>query len=136
VGINNDGVILAHAQMRQGENHAVLLIPMAMAVDNNRDGQITFDSADQTTADTPYRFWINDSKEKGDDESAGGADDQIPGQSYFNANYSLTHVNGSSDLVNFFPVVLCLSDVLQWLPPTNGWEYHLTQNDAGWAMAR
>jgi hypothetical protein len=131
VGINNDGVILAHAHNAAGENHAVLLIPMAMAVDNNRDGQITFDSADQTTANTPYRFWVNDSKEGGDDESAGGADDQIPGQSYFNANFSLTHVNGSSDLVNFFPVALCLSNVLQWLPPTNGWEYHLTQNDAG-----
>ena len=52
-----------------GEKHAVLLVPMAMAVDNNRDGQITFDAADQTTADKPYRFWINDSQEHGDEES-------------------------------------------------------------------
>jgi len=56
VGINNDGVILAHAHNAAGENHAVLLIPMAMAVDNNRDGQITFDAADQTSNDEPYRF--------------------------------------------------------------------------------
>ena len=100
-------------------------------VDNKRDGQISLDGSDDTAQDKPFRFWINDSKEHGDDESAGGADDQIPGQSYFNANYSLKHVNGSSDLVNFFPVALCLSNVLQWLPPTNGFEYHLTQNDAG-----
>ena len=62
---------------------------------------------------------------------AGGADDQIPGQYYFKANYSLTHVNGRSDLVNFFPVGLCLSNVMQWLQFTNGWEYRLSQNDPG-----
>lgn len=111
-------------------------VNLQLAVDANRDGNITFDiqgqpGPDHTSADKPYRFWVNDSKESGDDESSGGADDQIPGQSYFNANYSLAHVNGSSDLVNFFPVALCLSNVLQWLPPTNGWEYHLTQNDVG-----
>jgi hypothetical protein len=128
VGINNDGLILAHAFNAAGEKHAVLLIPMAMAVDNNRDGQITFDVADQTTADKPYRFWINDSKEHGDDESDVGADDQIPGQSYFKANYSLIHVNGRSDVVNFFPVVLRLSNTLQLLSPTNGYEYHLLQD--------
>jgi hypothetical protein len=98
-----------------------------MLVDNSHSGNLN----SLTTPNSPYRFWINDSKESGDDESSGGADDQIPGQSYFNANYSLTHVNGSSDLVNFFPVALCLSNVLQWLPPTNGCEYHLMQNDAG-----
>jgi hypothetical protein len=63
VGINNDGLILADAQNAAGENHAVLLIQTAMAVDNNRDGKITFDSADQTTANTPYRFWINDDQD-------------------------------------------------------------------------
>ena len=63
VGINNDGVILAHAFNAAQEKHAVLLIPMAMAVDNNRDGQITFDAADQTSADKPYRFWVNDDQD-------------------------------------------------------------------------
>jgi hypothetical protein len=63
VGINNDNLILAYAQNRDGESHSVLLIPMAMAVDNNRDGQITFDAADQTTADKPYRFWVNDDQD-------------------------------------------------------------------------
>jgi hypothetical protein len=129
VGINNDGVILAHAQNTAGEKHAVLLIPMAMAVDNNRDGEITFDDDDQTTADMPYRFWINDSHESSDEVLL--AEDQIPGQSFFNANYSLIHVNGRSDLVNFFPVALRLGNVLRLLSPTNGYEYHLVQDDAG-----
>ena len=102
------------------------------AVDNNRDGNITFDSAgqvnpDQTTAANPYRFWINDSQEHGDDESSGGTDDQIPGSS--TPNYSWNHPQGRSDYVNFFPVALCLSNILQWLPFTNGIEYHLSQAD-------
>jgi Alpha/beta hydrolase of unknown function (DUF900) len=135
VGINNDGVILAHAANAAGEKHAVLLIPMAMAVDNNRDGQITFDSADQTTTDTPYRFWINDSQEHDDDESAVGADDQIPGIAYTNIlqpnypNYRHIRMQGRSDLVNFFPVALQLGNILRLLPPTNGYEYHLYQAD-------
>jgi Fungalysin metallopeptidase (M36)/IgGFc binding protein/Bacterial Ig domain/K319L-like, PKD domain/Fungalysin/Thermolysin Propeptide Motif/Fibronectin type III domain len=64
VDINNDGLILAHASDGTGIKHAVLLIPMAMAVDNNRDGNITFDDADKTTADKPYRFWLNDDQDE------------------------------------------------------------------------
>jgi len=135
VGINDDGVILAHAASAAGEKHAVLLVPMAMAVDNNRDGQITFDAADQTSNDEPYRFWINDSQEHDDDESAVGADDQIPGIAYTNIlqsiypNYRHIRVQGRSDLVNFFPVALRLGNILRLLPPSNGYEYHLYQAD-------
>ena len=118
---------------------------LQLAVDANRDGDISFDqpgqtNPDQTTAAKPYRFWINDSKESGDDESSGGADDQIPGQPSFGeddnrnpipyANYAHNQIQGRSDLVNLFPVALCLSNVLQWLPPTNGYEYHLVQGDS------
>ena len=95
-----------------------------LAVDNNRDGQITFDNTDATTQINPYRFWANDSQEGGDISSAA---DDIPGSS--SPNYNGDHANGRSDLVNFFPVALCLSNVLQWLPPTNGFEYHLSQAD-------
>jgi len=99
-----------------------------LAVDNNRDGQITFDqpgqiNPDDTTPAKPYRFWINDSKESGD--IASGADDQIPGSSP--ANYSWNHPQGRSDYVNFFPVALCLSNVLQLMPTTDGYEYRLYQ---------
>jgi len=102
-------------------------VNLQLAVDANRDGNITFDAADQTTTDTPYRFWVNDSKEHGDVTSGS---DTVPGQSASAANYSLNHVNGRCDLINFFPVALCLSNVMQWLPPTNGWEYHLSQADS------
>ena len=121
-------------------NVQALDITHILAVDNNRDGKIAFDDSDTTMPSKPFRFWINDSKESGDDESAGGADDQIPGQPSTvdngggiqipNANYANNQINGRSDLVNFFPVALCLNDILQWLPPTNGFEYHLLQADS------
>jgi hypothetical protein len=112
--------------------------------DLNRDGQITFDGSDKTSPDKPFRFWINDSKESGDDESGGGADDQIPGQPETDvvidpsggggvvlphANYARNKVNGRSDLVNYFPVALNLGNLLQCLPITNGFEYHLIQEN-------
>ena len=128
VGINNNGLILAYATNNaKGEIHAVLLMQMKMAVDNNRDGRISLGEEDQTTPQKPYRFWINDSNEHDDDESAVGADDQIPGSSSPNKNDFV--VNGRSDLVNFFPVALCFSNILEVMAPTNGYEYHLSQGD-------
>ena len=96
-----------------------------LAVDANRDGNITFNAQDQASANNPYRFWINDSQESGDVTSGS---DTVPGSS--SPNYALNQVNGRCDLINFFPVALCLSNVLQWLPPANGWEYHLSQADS------
>ena len=111
---------------------------LQIAVDNNRDGQITFDGSDQTSAANPYRFWINDTQEHGDDEtSEGEADDQVPGIAYNSVqqpvypNFSHSRVQGRSDLVNFFPVALCLSNTLQLLPPSSGYEYHLYDADSG-----
>ena len=64
VGINNDGLILADAEDSAGNNHSLLLVPMALAVDNNRDGIISFDDSDKTTPTTPYRFWLNDDQDE------------------------------------------------------------------------
>ena len=128
VGINNDGLILAYAQNAAGENHAVLLLNMAMAVDNNRDRHISFGQEDQATSQNPYRFWINDSREHDDDMTSDGADFQIPGLS--SPNYANHRVNGASDLVNFFPVALNLSNALQFMPSSQGYEYHLVQDDS------
>jgi hypothetical protein len=129
VDINNNGLILAQAYDANGVKHAVLLITLQMAVDNNRDGRISFGDEDRTTANNPYRFWINDSQEHDDDEtSEGGSDDQIPRSS--TPNYAMSRINGDSDFVNFFPVVLNLSNALQMLPPSDGYEYHLVQDDS------
>jgi hypothetical protein len=68
VGINNDGLILAHALKTtrdqlgnaKTEDHAALLVTAQLAVDANHDGGIMFDDADLTTQNKPYRFWLND----------------------------------------------------------------------------
>jgi len=97
-----------------------------LAVDNNRDGSLSLDDSDATAPARPFRFWINNFQESGDVLSDGK--DSIPG--YGSPNYARSQVNGRSDLVNFFPVALCVSNILQWLSPTNGYEYHLSQTNS------
>jgi pimeloyl-ACP methyl ester carboxylesterase len=124
-------------------NVKVTQLNMQMSVDNNRDGKITTDVSDLTTALRPYRFWINDSQENGD--IASDADQQIPGQQatvqVFDpttdtsttipvANYAENEIYGRSDLVNYFPVELNFSNALQVLPPSSGYEYHLVSQDS------
>ena len=109
---------------------------MQLAVDNNRDGRINFDGSDATSPAKPYRFWINDSKEGGDIASV---ENQIPGvpliepdpetRQSSTLNFALSHVNGRSDVVNFFPVTLQLGEILGQLRPEDGYEYHLYQVD-------
>jgi hypothetical protein len=38
-------------------------VNLQLAVDANRDGNITFDNQDQTSASNPYRFWVNDDED-------------------------------------------------------------------------
>jgi hypothetical protein len=52
----------------------VKLFPVEVAVDADRDGEITFDGKDKTTAEKPYRFWLND-----DDDGLPGTDDDRNG---------------------------------------------------------
>jgi hypothetical protein len=75
-------------------DYQVAQLNLQLAVDASRDGNITLDSADQTTTAKPFRFWINDAYENSDDESADGADAQIPGNSH--PNYLTTQIQGRS----------------------------------------
>lgn len=106
-------------------NVQALDVTHVWAVDANRDGTIAFDGTHQTSASRPYRFWVNDASESGDISTAANA---VPGAS--SPNCALNNVNGRSDLVNFIPVALNLSSIMQLMPPTNGWEYHLSQADS------
>lgn len=69
--ISPENNLIAGTASREGASHSVLLVPVDMAVDANRDGVIKFagnysDSAvagkpqDKTESSKPFRFWIND----------------------------------------------------------------------------
>ncbi len=86
---------------------------IALCTDANRDGVIdpNFYGPDNTSWQRPFRFWVNDSHDSGDDGGNG-----IPGQTGSNANGQDNNVNGTRDLVNFFPVSLEIQSLLQAYP--------------------
>ena len=52
------------------------LLPMAIAVDANRDGEVKLGSStDKTSQERPYAFWINDDYDRDDDERDSGTAD-------------------------------------------------------------
>jgi hypothetical protein len=122
-GVNSDVTPVA-TQVYQNQaytfNVQAFDITPQMLVDIGRTG-----NANQlTTPDNPYRFWINDAQESGD---VSGSQYYVPGSS--SPNYANSQVNGHADVVNFFPISLSVSNALQMLPLTNGYEYHLSQAD-------
>jgi len=80
--ITSDGVLLAHGtRLSTGQSTDLLLLPVDIAVDANRDGVIKFggnydDPAvagkpqDKTEETKPFRFWCND-----DDDGTGDGED-------------------------------------------------------------
>jgi hypothetical protein len=101
-----------------------LAIRGGIYVDANRDGKIEFDGFDDTTANRPYRFWLND-----DDDSGDMGGDDIPGKTV-SANHANGVVDGTRDLVDFFPVFLDLKQLITVLPPSTSVKYKLKQADS------
>jgi len=149
--INDRGVMLGEQNYTQGgitysDNFILRPIWPQLAVDANRDGQIDLrtngtigseDDSDVTSADNPYRFWINDDDDWGDIQG-----DDIPGQNesfsggYIGgeADYSIAgdgtgRVDGVRDLVDFFPVFFDFKALLTVLPPSDSIKYKLKQAD-------
>lgn len=81
------------------------VIKVNFAVDNNRDGSITFDTVDRTSRTRPFSFWINNDcdSEKGDNP-----DGRAP-------NYSDKNINGIRDLEDFARLHINLSGILPLL---------------------
>ncbi len=60
---NKTGLHLARTEDSVGAITAKLLIPVEVAVDADRNGEITFDQSDKTSAGKPFRFWINNDQD-------------------------------------------------------------------------
>jgi len=84
--INSGGVIAATGTFPgQGDPQALLLLPVELAVDGNHDGTISLSGSggsDQTTADKPYKFWINNNHDGycSDSGETSVQDDLQPGE--------------------------------------------------------
>ncbi|MEI8340804.1 MAG: thrombospondin type 3 repeat-containing protein [Verrucomicrobiota bacterium] len=120
--INNNGAILATAVDDEvGYNHNVLLLPVELVPDFNRDGKIDDKDRGKVTQDKPYHFWVNDDNDSGD---TGG--DDIPGAQ--SPNYADESVNGVRDLIDFFPLSLEMQKLVEILPPSD-YTYELRSSD-------
>ncbi|HTB62594.1 MAG TPA: hypothetical protein VK737_03310 [Opitutales bacterium] len=133
-GLSPNGVVLGTLFDTDYEEDSVprvvVGIQASLAVDNNRDGNISFDVDDQTTATKPFRFWLND-----DDGSGNTSGDDVP-QGTGNGNAfnesgdtGAFCVNGAKDLVNYFPVYLIIGKIVQEFPPSANYTYKLSQTD-------
>jgi hypothetical protein len=95
-------------------------VSLELAVDANHDGQTKLaneDPSDATSANRPYRSWLNDD----DDLHAPGPPQR--------ADYTTAQVDGAKDLEDFFPVVLNLQEMVKALPPDAATKYKLRQAD-------
>jgi hypothetical protein len=99
----------------------VVMLPLGITPDANRDGKIDLSDRDKITPVKPWRFWANDDNDSGDT----GGDDipQTPGSS---ATNGYDHrVNGVRDLIDFFPLDLNLQAALKIFPQEK-YRYKLT----------
>ncbi len=130
--INDKGEIIGAEYAIGGTqgSRAFIMRPIwpSLAVDLNRDGIISLpsdgDKSDLTTPAMPYRFWIND-----DDDDGDLAKNDVPGQepstnddlqSVSGADWVTRYghgvVDGTTDLIDFFPVYLDIKALLSVLP--------------------
>ena len=89
---------------------------ISLNVDANHDGtmDLTYGGPDYVSASNPYRFWVNDVNDSGD---YGG--DGIPGGNGLQPDGTVADtdgnylIQGSRNLVNFFPVYLNIGSLFQ-----------------------
>ena len=86
--------------------------------DYNRDGRIRAEDSGWVYEDNPWRFWINDDNDSGED---GGTD--IPLR-YASTDYTSSGVDGVRDLVDFFPVHFNIRKALEEFPSSE-YSYYL-----------
>ena len=125
-----------------GECGTGIVHAIALDVDANHDGIMDFSytSPDQTTPSHPFRFWVNDDNDIGDDIGDG-----IPGQgtqgdgmrpSLYVDYKAYYKVHGTRDLVDFFPVYVNIGSLFQSNALSAGinyadtnWQFVLSQAD-------
>ena len=102
---------------------------VALATDVNRDGVIdpSLFGPDYTSPDYPFRFWVNDCVDSGDDVGDG-----IPGKGSVGLflYQSSGSVSGTRALVNFFPVQVCIQSLLKAVPSLSTLTFKLRHDES------
>src|SRR6267154_1609760 len=113
---------------RAGRNgyYDVILLQANLAVDGNRDGQMSFDDpfvrdADKTTSDKPYRFWLNDDDDtelnyNGEGGSPTGPleKDQVPAPRPDSSLHKITSKRNLEDFARLWIDLSGATDALDW----------------------
>ncbi len=123
--INNHGLIAGTAVRKDDQDKVrkpVLLLPVDIVPDFNRDGNINNEDRGKVTATEPWRFWINDD----DDTSEADVDDEVEAPTQDAAD---EEVKTKRDLLDFFPLYLDIKELLKVCPPTST-DYFLKQDDS------
>lgn len=98
------------------DNLAFTSVLIRMVTDYDRNGIIDSFDYDKLEAGTPFYFWVNDDADTVDSEVEG---DDIPGQIGNNSTLSFApganQVDGTRDLIDFFPVYFDIQNLLDLL---------------------
>ena len=105
------------------EAMSVIMLPLSITPDTNRDGKIDLADRGKVTPGKPWRFWTNDDNDSG----ATGGDDIPLNPGSEDTNGSDHRVNGVRDLVDFFPLDLDLKTALK-IFPEGRYRYRLTHS--------
>jgi hypothetical protein len=126
--INNQGAILAYCKRTEDDQSVnALLLPVDIVPDFNRDGVINDQDRGKVTEADPWRWWLNDDDDNGEVKhndvplgQSNGSNDSFLGNST---------VDGSSDLLDFFPLYFDIKKLIEVLPPEQA-EYRLVHENA------
>ena len=91
----------------------VTLMKAEMIPDYNRDGEITSADRNKITAVNPWRFWINDDRDSGDN---GGDDISYEPSSTYQRDLEKSSIPGVRDLIDYFPMYIDLKHTLEVFP--------------------
>jgi len=100
--------ILAGSAFKDGQWHSVMLLPVDMRVDANRDGKI--DDKDTTSESKPYRFWLNNNCDQlidGEEQSLDPSANEKDAERSF--------IACKRDLEDFAPLVISVSGIVEAL---------------------
>ncbi len=128
--LNDLGLIVGSATNNlTGKTDAVLLLPVDIIPNFDRNETIDLDGnldRGKVTAEKPFRWWTNTDFDKPTNE-AGGGDFHVEGHA--GRNSVIVGVDGSRDLVDFFPLYFDIKHMLEVLP-TDTHTYKLSQADS------